>query len=432
MPFSPTTGSLKGASVASLFSGVGGLDSGFHQAGAHVIFACDLSQPACDTYERNFFVTPERVDIMDIAPKSLSGTDIVLAGPPCQGFSSIGARDVHDDRNQLILHTARLIASIKPRYFLIENVQGLRWLAGGRYLARALSILHRAGLSAAATDLDCCRFGVPQRRRRVIIAGGRGTSGRKLVLAMTSLSSALRPITPVSHVLLPAIPIGSLPNHDPFPVTVDWYAKVMRAIGPGQKLCDTRLAPSSIHSWDIPVVFGRVSAIERDILQTIARLRRSTKGRRARYIGDGRPVRLEILRQAMDVSAVVLNRTLSALASKNYVIYTSRHVDLKRKFNGRFKRLRMDAPAPAVLSEFSSPRNILHPSEHRALTVRECARLQGFSDSFTFLGTRTAQYQLVANAFPPPVSEALALLVSDAGVQHRTNTSNLSIPRTGT
>jgi site-specific DNA-cytosine methylase len=113
--------------------------------------------------------------------------------------------------------------------------------------------------------------------------------------------------------------------------------------------------------------------------------------------------------------------TLIRLEKKDFLRFTGRsEIDLARKFNGRFKRLSLDLPSPAVVKEFAFARNVLHPTEPRALTVRECARLQTFEDDFTFLGPRWSQYTQVANAFPPRVThECLAPALISAFARYR-------------
>ena len=102
---------------------------------------------------------------------------------------------------------------------------------------------------------------------------------------------------------------------------------------------------------------------------------------------------------------------MDELVSLGYLVMQADSVDLARRFNGRFKRLPLHGVSQAVLKDFGSARNFLHRTEPRGLTVRECARLQGFDDGFVFVGTASEQYQLVANAFPPSISRKIAAVV---------------------
>lgn len=259
-------------------------------------------------------------------------------------------------------------------------------------------------------DIDCSTLGLPQRRRRILIVGGIGRKGRNFIQQVKLLSSTVKlPQKTVKDVLEPVPELGSLLNHGPVSVYPRWYEEVIKMIGPGQKLCDTRLGESSVHSWNIPKVFGNITDNEESFLKALVRLRRWEKNRPYKHIGDGRPVRLPDLAIYLDLSMEAVRGLASSLAAKGFIYESSNtDVDLCRRFNGRFKRLNPEGVAPAVLKEFSSPRNILHPTQPRGLTVRECARLQGFADSFEFVGPPRKQYQLVANAFPPPISHQLA------------------------
>lgn len=403
------------ATVGSLFCGAGGLDWGFHGDGFRIIRAFDTMRGARLTYERNFRVPVDSTDVATLDDYALSGCDVLLAGPPCQGFSSIGRRDPDDPRNQLIIRTARLIAAAKPKAFVVENVRGLRWNSSGKFVTRMLAIFAKAKLNAQVIEVDCSRLGVAQHRRRVLVVGGRGAIGRAVIAKSTKALGESAPPVTAGEVLLSRDGLAATPNHvvnRPMPA---WYREVIQAIGPGQKLCDTRLGPASIHSWDVPQVYGHVSAGEREALLALARLRRRIEGRRYIHFGDGRPATLRQLARALGLPVSDVASLMRRLAEKGFIRMPRRgYVDLARKFNGRFKRLPADKPAPAVLEEFSSPRNILHPTLPRALTVRECARLQTFPDSFEFIGSRTEQYQLVANAFPPVISARIARAIEEA------------------
>ena len=402
--------------IISLFSGAGGLDWGFWTEGLEVAFACDTDPSARSTYDAQFNHSSSSTCVTAVPRAALRKADILLAGPPCQGFSSIGRRDPGDSRNRLFVHTVEAVARAQPKIFIIENVRGLSHLSNGQFVTNALRTLRAAELSAEVIDIDCSRLGVAQRRRRILIVGGYGATGKRVTHSIRELAELDKAPVTVGDVLLPVPRRGSLPNHVPMRHNTEWYDAVISRIKPGQKLCDTRLGPSSVHSWDIPEVFGRVSSDGRNFLKTLAAARRRVSGTNlnSRDIGDGRAVSTNRLASELSWSREKVLKQVRLLLERGYITKSGRdQVDLARKFNGRFKRLSLDAPAPAVLREFRYARNMLHPTRPRGLTVRECARLQGFPDDYEFSGSLADQYSLVANAFPPPVSSLVAAAVSE-------------------
>jgi DNA (cytosine-5)-methyltransferase 1 len=406
-------------SLASLFSGVGGLDSAFLSLGARPVLLADTNKSARATFSANHGMPVSDRSVADLTRSDIRGVDLILAGPPCQGFSSLGRRDLDDARNDLIVTSARLIAAARPAAFVIENVAGLAWLAGGRYLANVLRVLRAAGLIADSVVINCDRLGLPQRRKRILIVGGRPSVGTGFLARVRDLSTRQLSPTNVEHVLLPPIPPDTMPNHRIREHRANWYAPVIAALGPGQKLCDTRLGASSVHSWDLPLVFGETSVEERSLLLTVSKFRRCTTLRPGEHVGDGRPVHLSVIAGALGWPHRLTQQRANRLVRAGYLAPGTRNtVDLSRKFNGRFKRLAFGRPAPAVVREFAFARNMLHPTEPRALTVRECARLQGFPDDFTFSGALLDQYSQVANAFPPPISRLLGGCLEEAVRSH--------------
>lgn len=400
--------------VASLCCGAGGLDLGFQAAGGHIGYSCDTDDASRRTFARNLGVAPLNRDVRLVRASNLAGADAVVAGPPCQGFSSINSRSDSDPRNDLFLVVSKLIAKAKPAVFVMENVTGIAWRDGGAFMDKALRTLNTGGLSAVAIPVDCAALGLAQRRRRILIVGGHGHHGSAFLRSLKQRLALPRRRTTVGEVLLPVPRLGSLPNHEPKSSMPGWYGPVLKAVRPGQKLCDTRLGSSSIHSWDVPEVFGQLTPADIELLELVVRLRRSTVGRRYRHIGDGRPIQVRRLCEVAErSSSAVLASVKRALALDYLEAPRSGYIDLARRFNGRFKRLDPDNVSPAVTKEFGHARNIVHPTLDRGLTVRECARLQGFSDSFVFDGTQSDQYRQVANAFPPPLS----LILGEAAAQ---------------
>jgi DNA (cytosine-5)-methyltransferase 1 len=179
-------------------------------------------------------------------------------------------------------------------------------------------------------------------------------------------------------------------------------ARIAGRIGPGQKLCNVRAGPTAVHTWDIPQVFGGITKTQRQLLETLMRLRRTN---RVRDFGDADPVTAKLI--ANELGRPV-RHLLLALEQKGYVRRVNGRYDLVNTFNGTFRRLCWDRPSPTVHTRFGNPRFFLHPEEHRGFTIREAARIQGFPDSFRFTGDRASKYRLIGNAVPPLLAMWLA------------------------
>lgn len=403
-----TEGDDEMVKVLSLFCGAGGLDWGFKATNYEIIESYEQWDCAIKTYSENFRAQPRKIDVSMLSSRNLPCSDLIIGGPPCQGFSSLGKKDPNDARNKLILHTADLIAKKSPKGFIIENVTGLKWVSNGQFVRDIKNILlNRDGMSCEIIDIDCSKLGVPQKRRRVLIVGGFKAYGKKVITCIKEMASLSLKSVKVKNILNNQIQIND--NLEPNLEQNEYYRNVIAHIGPGQKLCDTRLGASSVHSWDVPSAFGRTTTIEKEILLTISKTRRLKSYHGKIYIGDGKAVRVTDIANKLGLSNEETEATINVLSKKGFIKkYEGDRADLSRKFNGRFKRLAMDSFSPAITMEFACVRNIVHPYEDRGLTVRECARLQTFPDSFTFLGTKSQQYKMIANAFPPKVSKEIA------------------------
>ena len=160
----------------SLFSGCGGMDLGARQAGAEVVFANDNDPKAAATHARHFSAT-EFVARPVQEVESFPYADCLIGGYPCQSFSMGGLRNPADDpRTQLYRHFARCLDEVAPRFFLAENVSGLRALQKGRFLEEQLEAFSDAGPHGYVLASRVVRaedYGVPQRRKRLFIVGVR-------------------------------------------------------------------------------------------------------------------------------------------------------------------------------------------------------------------------------------------------------------------
>ncbi len=160
--------------VVSLFSGAGGFDLGFIQAGHQVIWANDINEDCAKTYTHNIgnhFVCD---DIKNISTDKIPDCDIIIGGFPCQGFSHANLkRDITDVRNKLYLEFVRLVRYKKPQYFVAENVRGLTSIDKGEAIKKIINDFENIGYKVDYNVFNAADFGVPQNRFRVIIIGVR-------------------------------------------------------------------------------------------------------------------------------------------------------------------------------------------------------------------------------------------------------------------
>lgn len=379
----------------SLFSGCGGLDHGFLAAGYEGLASVDIDEVALGVHKRNLKSPVQLLDLSagDPVLGRTKKIDVLLAGSPCQGFSTIGKRRFDDPRNQLLWVAARFARSRKPKVIVVENVPGALSGEHRSYWDSLHSQLREIGYATCDLPVDCSQHGVAQKRRRIFLIAWRTSKLRDIKLDTS-------PRMVVSDVISN---LDGVSNHHPvlLPQSSD-DLKIASRIGPGQKLTNARAGDSAVHTWDIPEVFGATTKQERSVLALVLKLRRQ---QRRRPNGDADPVSTQLL--STKFGPVVIQR----LVAKNYLRQVDKYHDLTHTFNGKYRRLNIDAPSHTVDTRFGDPRLFLHPKENRGLTVREAARIQGFDDSFMFSGTAAQQYRMVGNAVPPPVAKKIAELV---------------------
>ena len=166
--------------VASLFSGAGGLDLGFMQAGFEVAYANDIDKDVWETYERNSGVKIDRRSLFSIPSSDIPEVDGIIGGPPCQSWSLAGAmKGINDERGQLFYEYIRIIREKQPKFFVAENVPGMLSSTHKDEFEKIIAGMEKLGYRVSYDVYDARNYGVPQERKRIIIVGYRMDLGLK-------------------------------------------------------------------------------------------------------------------------------------------------------------------------------------------------------------------------------------------------------------
>lgn len=383
---------------ASLFSGCGGFDDGFRSCGIRPVAAFDIDQHAVETYNINL---PQVGRILDLgaANPDIRRPDVLLAGSPCQGFSTAGKRLISDPRNNLLVRAGQIAVDLYPKIFILENVPAAISGKHETHWRLVEDMLRWHGYNVRRFVAHGTESGVPQLRKRLFLIAWLGSDCIRIeppIMAAPSLIEALAGVETLS---------------DHAPLLLDRKSreyKIALRIGAGERLSNVRCSPNAVHTWDIPEIFGSVTKAETAVLNSILRLRRRD---RTRDYGDGDPVLPSAISKFVGRDC---RAALKSLLKKNYVRQINRRIELRHTYNGKYRRLDWEKPSPTVDTHFGDPALFLHPDEHRGLSPRESARIQGFRDDFRLPGSRTAQFQMIGNAVPPPMGTRLAAFVQKA------------------
>lgn len=342
--------------VIDLFSGCGGLSLGFGHAGFQVTQAYDNWQPAVQTYRHNFDHPISQIDIGDLT--DIGPTDVVVGGPPCQGFSSAGMRRGSDSRNTLVSTYSRLIAAIRPKAFVFENVEGFLTGEDGKFVFELLEPLVEAGYRIHLRKVNAANYGVPQHRKRVLAIGGLGWD----------------PSFPEhTHSALGA-PGAHLNNKHSLPYAPT-VADAIRDLPPAT------VSSRTTTGIDFDHTYSALGPIDRE---------------RIRHLEPGQRMR--------DLPEELWHDSYKARANRR--VSDGTPSEKRGGAPSGIRRLRSDEPSKAITG--AGTREFVHPIEDRTLTIRECARLQTFPDSFTFIGSNSEKIQQIGNAVPPLFAFAIA------------------------
>lgn len=354
--------------VIDLFSGAGGFSHGFKLAGFNIVLANEINHDIAYSYSRN---NPEtlmlNVDIknlvdnfekviydscIDPAPimQKLNEIDVIIGGPPCQGFSMAGGRIrkanefIEDERNFLFKYYFRMIQRFEPKFFVFENVTGILSSHKGDIIKQICSIFSdssnfkNGSYHLSINVVNAADYGVPQTRKRVLIIGSKNPFDFE-----TIKDEVLHTLSPSDYILFTQKmsvkdAIGDLASVSPF--------------------------------------------VQNNIPNHIA-----TKH-----------------------SAKALERISKIKPNENW---TSLDENIKSIHSGAYGRLDWNKPATTITTRFDTPSagRYIHPSENRTITPREAARIQSFPDEYIFWGSKSSICTQIGNAVPPRLAQFIAYMI---------------------
>ena len=337
----------------SLFAGAGGCSLGFKQAGVNVIAAYENNDAAIDTYNRNFgngichnedLSDCDFTCIREQLGLQRGEIDLIIGGPPCQGFTTAGSRFWDDPRNKLVRNYAQALDAFYPRWFMMENVEGILTTAKGLYVVECVKKMIELGYSVFLKKIYMQEYGVPQRRKRVIIVGNRDGKDYS------------------------------------FPEEKEC------AVGAIYKNTTTTLkdAIMDLEGLELPEIDHTIRKESSIQLQRISRL------------GVGQSMK--------DLPIELQNDSFQRRSHRRVCDGTPS--EKRGGPPSGMKRLSYDEPCLTITS--SSTAEFVHPVLDRMLTIRECARIQTFPDDFSFSGTDAQKMQQIGNAIPPAFAKQIA------------------------
>lgn len=340
--------------VIDLFSGCGGLSKGFMDAGCDVLLGVDIDQAALNTFEKNHSGALGLNGSLADAPtfekmRKLIGereVDLIIGGPPCQGFSLTGPRNFDDERNKLYLSYIKAVELFRPKGFIIENVPGMATLYKGEIKNEILKRFKRLGYNIDCSVLCAADYGVPQIRKRLVFVAIKKEYGEV---------SFPEPILKPDSYVTSREAIDDLPA-----LETELGTEVAEYSQPPRTSYQKKMRGKC------KVLSNHTATVHKDFVKDV--IAQVPEGGNYKDLPKG--------------------------------------VGEHRKFHMAWTRCDGYKPSRTI---DTGHRNYFHYKYNRIPTVRESARLQSFPDDFVFIGTRTQQYRQVGNAVPPMLGYVLAM-----------------------
>lgn len=371
---------MKNLTFLDLFCGCGGFSLGLERASFRGLAAIDFNPEAIQVFRENFRKIPHILekDLTTFSPTDLAaliGTDrvdLIVGGPPCQGFSTArqvdganhGARLMEDPRRHLYKEFLRHVEHFQPKVFIMENVLGIRSASGGIYFSRVQSEARALGYRVHAQIEDCVDLGVPQKRRRQLFIGTREGLPAYFHPELKPAKRAM-----VGTTLWDAI--GDLP--------------ALKS-GEGDEECEYDLR-KRLDAMACPAAANYMFNVL-EVKQAVNLTAHRARPHSARDLGD----------------------FLKLKEGENSGEAMRRGIEFdfpydKTTFKDRYTRQHRNRPCSTIVAHLTKDGLMfIHPTQNRTLTPREAARVQSFPDWFKFPVARTHQFRVIGNAVPPLVA----------------------------
>nr|WP_246141433.1 DNA (cytosine-5-)-methyltransferase [Hyella patelloides] len=416
-----------------MFAGIGGMRKGLEDAchkmgvSAKCVFTSEIKEHAIATYQKNFLDNSIYGDISQISTTKIPEFDILLAGFPCQPFSTAGTRQGFlDTRGTLFFEIERILEAKQPFGFLLENVEGLVKHDRGRTLTTILNRLGKLDYHITWKVLNAKDFGIPQDRKRIYITGNKNHpvsldfSSQKAIF-LKDIFEIGKPIlqTDLTKRILAHYPIDNL------------YGKAIK---------DKRGGNDNIHSWDIELK-GKVNQAQKNLLNKLLKERRRKIWAEKKGIKwmDGMPLTVEEISTFYNTNNLFesseLQKMLDDLVAKGYLKF-EHPKDLVETINNNGKvikkrQYRKDLPkgyniivgklsfeiskildpngiAPTLVATDMGKLAVVDGKGIRKLTIREGLRLFGFPEDYQINLPITKAFELLGNTVVVPVVEEIA------------------------
>lgn len=364
--------------VIDLFSGVGGFSAGFEKAGYNIVLANEIDKDIAESYKKNH---PNTImineDIKNLVPKveKYKGkVDVIIGGPPCQGFSMAGARIrtnntfLNDPRNYLFRNYFSIVQTIEPKYFVMENVPGMLSMKDGKIIEEIERIfsdennfkngryyLYKRVLSAN-------EYGVPQERKRLIIFGSKEKLQFEKLFEDTKKQMEQE---------------GKIKRVTIYDAISDlnWLES-----GEGNFEQGYKIEPKSEYQVErrkkSSSLYNHIATKHNE--KALDRIKQLKQGGRRLDLEDGEKI--------------------------------------KSVHSGAYGRMRWDDISKTIITRFDTPSSgvYIHPEMNRTLTPREAARIQSFDDDFVFYGSKSSVIKQIGNAVPPLLANYIATVIKNA------------------
>lgn len=365
----------KAPTYADFFCGAGGLSWGFHRSGYKVSVANDIQECCVDTYSFNHPEIPEKYIISDDINKILNNMklslryeniDVVVGGPPCQGFSMANRQRIIDDpRNNLYKSFVNSIHIIKPKFFVMENVKGMLSVK-----EQIIEDFIRIGYATTAHILNAKDFGIPQNRERVIFIGNNlGIDNERIFNLIFAHSLELKKVTLKDAIrCLPELKAKTRPNS------------------------------TEIENDESGHTFSLYNTKRNEYIDNI-------NENRDQLILFNHKARYNNYRDIEIFSRLNPGENSADPKIADIMPYKRR----EKIFKDKYFKLEFDKPCKTITAHMKYDCNMyIHPSQARGLTPREAARVQSYPDDYYFRGAYTKTYMQIGNSVPPLLGEAIA------------------------